>query len=817
MASPVYRFGDFRLEPASRELWRGEDEVSLPRKAFDCLLYLIERRERAVEREELFQAVWGDVQLSDNVLHQAIFEARRALQDTGDEQRFIKTVRAFGYRWAGAVEIVDTSDAANGESFAPPLGASPPTDTAGSPVMPEESAPVPRSTRAQFVHRPVWVGVTLALLAVGVTGGTAYWSRQGPDAEPSPPPAAPRKHADIALVLPVTLENGARNTWMRLGLMDLIAERLRLAGQPTVPSDTVVALARGMGEEPGAAELEALANRTGARLILGARVEAVGSRWRVSLHALRGARPRLTTFGEADNALAAAGIAGDRVALLLGRTPAPALEAPPGVQALLQRINATLLDQRLDVARALIEDAEPELRRHPEVRLLRGHVELASGDLEAAASTLGSLLRTERLRRDPILRSRVLDQLAGVHVSRGEYRIARRHLEDAVRLLSRQDTPNNLGRVHLLLGYVALSQGGLDEARTQAAQARRLLDSMGDVRGLGLLYGLRGNTEALRENWVDALASYERAAEIDAAMGRLAGELVDRANIVLAHVNLLDPLSALAQESRLRELLSRVESPGVVAYAKLARAYALLANGRSRAGERQLAEVLRTTNGRDGLEEFWLAARVLDVELASEKGGVAEAADAAASVIEGSPPGLGSIAEDLGRARLILVRAELKRGRLDAADEAVASLEGWAKRSPFAAPKIYAALARAELAAARSRSAPARAAFERALEIADAHRTPKRVLEVASTYVAWLLSEGKTSDLERAEVVADRIARYAERDYSAALLLLRLYHSTGPPSAWHTAAARARSLSGEREIEPDLLRAPRDFRLVSRP
>src|SRR5690242_17191798 len=99
MTSHAYRFGDYRLAPAARELWYREQLVALPPKSLDCLIWLVEHRERAVGRDELISAVWGRVDVSDDVLAQTLLRARRAVGDTGNEQRAIRTVPRFGYRW----------------------------------------------------------------------------------------------------------------------------------------------------------------------------------------------------------------------------------------------------------------------------------------------------------------------------------------------------------------------------------------------------------------------------------------------------------------------------------------------------------------------------------------------------------------------------------------------------------------------------------------------------------------------------------------------------------------------------------------------
>ena len=51
-----YRFGEYRVEPAARELWRGTQLLALPPQVFDFLAYLIERHERAVGRDEVVAA-----------------------------------------------------------------------------------------------------------------------------------------------------------------------------------------------------------------------------------------------------------------------------------------------------------------------------------------------------------------------------------------------------------------------------------------------------------------------------------------------------------------------------------------------------------------------------------------------------------------------------------------------------------------------------------------------------------------------------------------------------------------------------------------
>jgi len=90
--SRSYRFGEFRINPARRELWRGDRLVALPPLVFDCLTYLLEHHDRAVGRDELVAAVWGKTDVSDTLLGQTILRIRRELGDDAKEQRILRTI-----------------------------------------------------------------------------------------------------------------------------------------------------------------------------------------------------------------------------------------------------------------------------------------------------------------------------------------------------------------------------------------------------------------------------------------------------------------------------------------------------------------------------------------------------------------------------------------------------------------------------------------------------------------------------------------------------------------------------------------------------
>src|SRR5512143_638812 len=99
----VYAFGEFTLDVESRTLRRDSDNVQLPSRAFDALVYLVEHRDRLVQKNELVDAVWHDVVVTDDSLIHAISVLRRALADDANKPRYVQTLPRRGYRFVAAV------------------------------------------------------------------------------------------------------------------------------------------------------------------------------------------------------------------------------------------------------------------------------------------------------------------------------------------------------------------------------------------------------------------------------------------------------------------------------------------------------------------------------------------------------------------------------------------------------------------------------------------------------------------------------------------------------------------------------------------
>ncbi|BDX30481.1 response regulator MprA [Mycobacterium antarcticum] len=95
--SATMTFSDLSLDPVTREVTRGERQISLTRTEFALLEMLIANPRRVLTRGRILEEVWGfDFPTSGNALEVYVGYLRRKTEAEG-EQRLIHTVRGVGY------------------------------------------------------------------------------------------------------------------------------------------------------------------------------------------------------------------------------------------------------------------------------------------------------------------------------------------------------------------------------------------------------------------------------------------------------------------------------------------------------------------------------------------------------------------------------------------------------------------------------------------------------------------------------------------------------------------------------------------------
>ena len=98
--SAGYEFGDCRLDLAAHKLFNKGKEIELTAKEFRLLECFVKRAGRALTRDSILEAVWGDdVIVTDRSVDRCVTTLRSKIEPDSREPRFIHTIRDIGYRF----------------------------------------------------------------------------------------------------------------------------------------------------------------------------------------------------------------------------------------------------------------------------------------------------------------------------------------------------------------------------------------------------------------------------------------------------------------------------------------------------------------------------------------------------------------------------------------------------------------------------------------------------------------------------------------------------------------------------------------------
>lgn len=811
MSTAVHRFADFRLDPATRELQRGGVLVALPPRAFDCLAYLVEHRERAVGRDELIAAVWGKVDVSDTLLAQTILRVRRAVGDTGNEQHAVRTVPRFGYRWVLPTEsvVAGSDDAPTAQAqpvaeaeAATPLPAAavaaepaPTSPTAYAPSLPATTATAPP---VESRGHPVWPWIVLAAAAILIA---APFARR-----PAAPVAAPAAGIDrpadagsaAAIVLPVEINEGAEWSWVRLGGMDFLATQLRSAGQATLPSDTtLVLLSRNAATRTPQSDLDT-ARASGARLVLAPQARRDGEGWRLHLEAYAADGSRREAEGEAETVLEAGRVA---MARLLGPQLDTGALAGGRRAEHLQRAEAALLGDDLELARREL-DATGAGGGDAELIYRRSRIDFRAGDYEASDRRLLPLLQSLDPRHDAPLRGQVLNGLGSAAIRRNRMQDAERHFTEAVALLEPGGDTRALGQAYTGLAVSQAAQHRFDPALRLFAEARVALEKAGDELAIARVDGNLGILDIERGRYAEAVTGLRRAAARFAAFGAVNEQLTTLIGLARAQSEMLDTAGASQTADTFWSLAARSASPRLRHQMAVVRADILAQCGRLQEARSLLAGLKRELDLPLENDTQARADAVL-ARLALADGDAALALRLAQAGLEGLP----EEQYDRERAQLWLLRLRALRAqeRDSEARGLLPALQDWAVHAHDPAASLYAGLAAAELDWSQNRRDTARQRYTELLEQAERSGVALDLALVVQSYGGALLASG---DSRAAAPVIARVSRWADTDFGCALLQVWGYWSDGDAGTWQRALEKARGLAGERPIAPLLTRPP---------
>jgi eukaryotic-like serine/threonine-protein kinase len=179
-AMGIFKFGKFQVDALARTLRREEEVVTLNRRAFDVLLYLVQNPGTVVTRDELLKNVWSDTFVDENSLAQSISALRRALEEKPGDNNYIVTLPGRGYQFVTPVQVVSLENIHAVPNVAPAGPASRgllfQQHTIRTSVTTEErehlSLPIPRSRAVARMGAALAIAATLVSVAIL---GTWFW------------------------------------------------------------------------------------------------------------------------------------------------------------------------------------------------------------------------------------------------------------------------------------------------------------------------------------------------------------------------------------------------------------------------------------------------------------------------------------------------------------------------------------------------------------------------------------------------------------------------------------------------------------------
>lgn len=127
-----FAFEDYVLDQERRELTCHGRVVDIGPQVFDLLLHLVSHHDRVISKDDLLQAVWDGRIVSESTITSHINAVRKAIGDTGEEQRLVRTFPRKGYRFVGEIRFCEVAQAPHADV---------PVIDDSEPVLPREAPP----------------------------------------------------------------------------------------------------------------------------------------------------------------------------------------------------------------------------------------------------------------------------------------------------------------------------------------------------------------------------------------------------------------------------------------------------------------------------------------------------------------------------------------------------------------------------------------------------------------------------------------------------------------------------------------------------
>jgi DNA-binding winged helix-turn-helix (wHTH) protein/tetratricopeptide (TPR) repeat protein len=271
----LIRFDSYGIDRPRWILQWQDEPITLNRKTFDLLLYLIDHRERVVGKDELLHALWPDQFVEESNLTQHVFLLRKALSHHPSGRKIIENVPGRGYRFTAIIdepvgdEVQDQLVIAASESITRFTIEEQETDA------PSGISPGDLRALGWRRHRFLLFGAPLATLVIASAGWFA-WQRW-----------LDRTGGSPVQVVVVPMEGSTGDTILDKSLTQAL--RMDLAQSPyvsVVPSSTVQATLTQMQHKPdeviSSATAREVCERTNSQSFLSGNIARIGQRFLIT-------------------------------------------------------------------------------------------------------------------------------------------------------------------------------------------------------------------------------------------------------------------------------------------------------------------------------------------------------------------------------------------------------------------------------------------------------------------------------------------------------------------------------------------------------
>ncbi|MCB1595375.1 MAG: winged helix-turn-helix domain-containing protein, partial [Xanthomonadales bacterium] len=102
-----YKIDNFQINTTLREIYLNKELLVIEPKVYEVIIFFIENANKAISKDELQDAIWPNVEVSETAITRAVMKARKALNDESNPQNYIQTIHGHGYKFIADITVIE--------------------------------------------------------------------------------------------------------------------------------------------------------------------------------------------------------------------------------------------------------------------------------------------------------------------------------------------------------------------------------------------------------------------------------------------------------------------------------------------------------------------------------------------------------------------------------------------------------------------------------------------------------------------------------------------------------------------------------------